>query len=67
MLRAQDGLGVYVDLHVGVDRKHFVHEGHEIAHRVKTEFSKGDSPRRRRASGTSSLPVGTEHLKNSLG
>src|SRR6266699_1988538 len=30
------GLDFYVDLHVGVDGKMSVHEGHEIAHRVKS-------------------------------
>ena len=30
------GLDYYVDLHVGVDGNISVHEGHEIAHRVKS-------------------------------
>src|SRR5213083_1473042 len=37
------GLDFYVDLHVGVDGKISVHEGHEIAHRVKTAIQQNDS------------------------
>jgi cation diffusion facilitator family transporter len=37
------GLEFYVDLHVGVDGKISVHEGHEIAHRVKTAIQQNDS------------------------
>src|SRR5215813_3288757 len=37
------GLDFYVDLHVGVDGKISVHEGHEIAHRVKTAVQQNDS------------------------
>jgi len=37
------GLDYYVDLHVGVDGKISVHEGHEIAHRVKAAIQQGDS------------------------
>jgi cation diffusion facilitator family transporter len=37
------GLDFYVDLHVGVDGKISVHEGHEIAHRVKAAIQKSDS------------------------
>jgi cation diffusion facilitator family transporter len=37
------GLDYYVDLHVGVDGNISVHEGHEIAHRVKSAIRKGDS------------------------
>jgi cation diffusion facilitator family transporter len=36
------GLDFYVDLHVGVDGKMSVHEGHEIAHRVKAAIQQGD-------------------------
>jgi cation diffusion facilitator family transporter len=37
------GLDFYVDLHVGVDGNISVHEGHEIAHRVKTAIQQNDS------------------------
>ena len=37
------GLEYYVDLHVGVDGNISVHEGHEIAHRVKSAIQKSDS------------------------
>ena len=37
------GLEFYVDLHVGVDGKISVHEGHEIAHRVKNAIQQSDS------------------------
>ena len=37
------GLDFYVDLHVGVDGKISVHEGHEIAHRVKAAIQQNDS------------------------
>jgi len=37
------GLDFYVDLHVGVDGKISVHEGHEIAHRVKNAIQQSDS------------------------
>src|SRR6201993_3594801 len=37
------GLDFYVDLHVGVDGSISVHEGHEIAHRVKTAIQQNDS------------------------
>ena len=37
------GLDYYVDLHVGVDGNISVHEGHEIAHRVKSAIQKSDS------------------------
>jgi cation diffusion facilitator family transporter len=37
------GLDFYVDLHVGVDGKISVHEGHEIAHRVKSAIQHSDS------------------------
>ena len=37
------GLDFYVDLHVGVDGNMSVHEGHEIAHRVKRAIRKSDS------------------------
>ena len=37
------GLDFYVDLHVGVDGKMSVHEGHEIAHRVKRAIQRSDS------------------------
>src|SRR5213076_2804101 len=37
------GLEFYVDLHVGVDGKISVHEGHEIAHRVKNAIQQDDS------------------------
>src|SRR5438309_2344897 len=36
------GLDFYVDLHVGVDGNISVHEGHEIAHRVKSEIQQSD-------------------------
>src|SRR6266446_5082371 len=39
----QMGLDFYVDLHVGVDGKMSVHEGHEIAHRVKSAIQQSDS------------------------
>jgi cation diffusion facilitator family transporter len=37
------GLDFYVDLHVGVDGNISVHEGHEIAHRVKRTIQQSDS------------------------
>jgi cation diffusion facilitator family transporter len=37
------GLDYYVDLHVGVDGNISVHEGHEIAHRVKSAIQASDS------------------------
>ena len=37
------GLDYYVDLHVGVDVNISVHEGHEIAHRVKSAIQQSDS------------------------
>ena len=37
------GLDFYVDLHVGVDGKISVHDGHEIAHRVKNAIQQSDS------------------------
>src|SRR5499427_4544491 len=37
------GLDFYVDLHVGVDGKISVREGHEIAHRVKAAIQQSDS------------------------
>jgi len=37
------GLEYYVDLHVGVDGNISVHEGHEIAHRVKSAIQQSDS------------------------
>ena len=37
------GLDFYVDLHVGVDGKISVHEGHEIAHRVKNAIQQSNS------------------------
>jgi cation diffusion facilitator family transporter len=37
------GLDFYVDLHVGVDGNISVHEGHEIAHRVKSAIKQSDS------------------------
>ena len=37
------GLDFYVDLHVGVDGNISVHEGHEIAHRVKRAIQQSDS------------------------
>jgi cation diffusion facilitator family transporter len=37
------GLDFYVDLHVGVNGSISVHEGHEIAHRVKTAIRQADS------------------------
>jgi cation diffusion facilitator family transporter len=37
------GLDYYVDLHVGVDGNISVHEGHEIAHRVKATIQQSDS------------------------
>src|SRR5437016_4891036 len=37
------GLDFYVDLHVGVNGSISVHEGHEIAHHVKTAIRQGDS------------------------
>ena len=36
------GLDFYVDLHVGVDGEISVHEGHEIAHRVKDAIQRRD-------------------------
>ena len=37
------GLDYYVDLHVGVDGNISVHEGHHIAHRVKSAIQQSDS------------------------
>jgi cation diffusion facilitator family transporter len=37
------GLDYYVDLHVGVDGNISVHEGHEIAHRVKAAIQQSNS------------------------
>jgi cation diffusion facilitator family transporter len=37
------GLNYYVDLHVGVNGYISVHEGHEIAHRVKSAIQQSDS------------------------
>ena len=37
------GLDFYVDLHVGVDGKISVREGHEIAHQVKAAIQQNDS------------------------
>jgi cation diffusion facilitator family transporter len=37
------GLDFYVDLHVGVDGSISVHEGHEIAHQVKSAIQQSDS------------------------
>jgi cation diffusion facilitator family transporter len=37
------GLDYYVDLHVGVDGNISVHEGHQIAHRVKAAIRQSDS------------------------
>jgi len=37
------GLDYYVDLHVGVHGNISVHEGHEIAHRVKSAIQQSDS------------------------
>ena len=37
------GLDYYVDLHVGVDGNVSVHQGHEIAHRVKSAIQQSDS------------------------
>jgi cation diffusion facilitator family transporter len=37
------GLDYYVDLHVGVNGNISVHEGHEIAHRVKSAIQQTDS------------------------
>ena len=37
------GLDFYVDLHVGVDGSISVHEGHQIAHRVKSAIQQSDS------------------------
>jgi len=37
------GLDFYVDLHVGVDGNISVHQGHEIAHRVKSAIQQSDS------------------------
>jgi cation diffusion facilitator family transporter len=37
------GLDYYVDLHVGVDGNISVHQGHEIAHRVKSAIQQSDS------------------------
>jgi cation diffusion facilitator family transporter len=37
------GLEYYVDLHVGVDGKISVQEGHEIAHRVKSAIQQSDT------------------------
>jgi cation diffusion facilitator family transporter len=37
------GLDFYVDLHVGVDGKISVHDGHEIAHQVKSAIQESDA------------------------
>lgn len=37
------GLNYYVDLHVGVDGNISVHDGHEIAHKVKSAIQQSDS------------------------
>ena len=37
------GLDYYIDLHVGVDGNISVHQGHEIAHRVKSAIQQSDS------------------------
>jgi cation diffusion facilitator family transporter len=37
------GLDYYIDLHIGVDGNISVHEGHEIAHRVKAAIQQSDS------------------------
>jgi len=37
------GLDYYVDLHVGVDGNISVHEGHDIAHKVKSALQQSDS------------------------
>jgi cation diffusion facilitator family transporter len=37
------GLDFYVDLHVGVDGNMTVHQGHEIAHRVKSAIQQSNS------------------------
>jgi cation diffusion facilitator family transporter len=37
------GLDYYVDLHVGVDGDISVHQGHEIAHRVKSAIQQSDA------------------------
>jgi cation diffusion facilitator family transporter len=37
------GLDYYIDLHVGVDGNISVHQGHEIAHRVKSTIQQSDS------------------------
>jgi cation diffusion facilitator family transporter len=37
------GLNYYVDLHVGVDGNISVHEGHKIAHQVKSAIQQSDS------------------------
>jgi cation diffusion facilitator family transporter len=37
------GLDYYVDMHVGVDGNISVHEGHQIAHRVKAAIQQSDS------------------------
>jgi cation diffusion facilitator family transporter len=37
------GLDFYVDLHVGVDGRISVHEGHEIAHQVKRAIQQSDA------------------------
>lgn len=39
----RSGLGLFVDLHVVVDGEITVHEGHEIAHRVKTALLEADA------------------------
>jgi cation diffusion facilitator family transporter len=36
------GLDFYIDLHVGVDGNMSVHQGHEIAHRVKSAIQQSD-------------------------
>ena len=36
------GLDFYIDLHVGVDGNMSVHEGHQIAHRVKSAIQQSD-------------------------
>jgi divalent metal cation (Fe/Co/Zn/Cd) transporter len=37
------GLEFYVDLHIEVDGRMSVHEGHEIAHEVKRAIQESDS------------------------
>ena len=43
------GLSFYVDLHVGVDGRISVRDGHDIAHRVKDAIKRTDCADRRRA------------------